>query len=72
MPDGDVHLFGLAIHDIKGGKIAAMKVDGAAFTVNDAEQAGKPDKITGEIVKLHRYDFDATAHRRHPRSAEGQ
>ncbi len=38
------------LRDIKGGKIAAMQVERANFTVN-TQQAGKADKMTGEMSK---------------------
>ena len=50
----------MALQDIKDGKIAAMQVERANFTVN-TQQAGKADKMTGEIVNLASRDFDATA-----------
>ena len=50
----------MALRDIKGGKIAAMQIERANFTVN-TQQAGKADKMTGEIANLSSRDFDATA-----------
>ncbi|NOJ40651.1 hypothetical protein [Bradyrhizobium australiense] len=51
---------GLALRDIKGGKIAAMQIERASFTIN-TQHAGKPDKMTGEIANLASSDFDAGA-----------
>ena len=48
---GDFAYSGMALQDIKGGKIAAMQVERANFTVN-TQQAGKADKMTGEIANL--------------------
>jgi hypothetical protein len=57
---GDFAYSGMALKDIKGGKIAAMQVERANFTVN-TQQAGKADKMTGEIANLSSRDFDANA-----------
>jgi len=57
---GEFVYSGVALRDIKDGKIAAMQVDRADFTV-DAQHAGKPDKMTGEIANLTSRDFDAAA-----------
>jgi hypothetical protein len=57
---GEFIYSGVALRDIKGGKIAAMQVERANFTVN-TQHAGKPDKMTGEIANLASRDFDAAA-----------
>jgi hypothetical protein len=57
---GDFAYSGAALQDIKGGKIATMQVERANFTVN-TQQAGKGDKMTGEIANVSSRDFDATA-----------
>ena len=57
---GDFAYSGTALQDIKGGKIATMQVERANFTVN-TQQAGKADKMTGEIANLASRDFDASA-----------
>ena len=57
---GEFAYSGMALQDIKGGKIAAMQVERANFTVN-TQQAGKADKMTGEIANLVSRDFDASA-----------
>jgi hypothetical protein len=57
---GEFSYSGTALRDIKAGKIATMQVDRANFTVN-TQQAGKPDKMTGEILNLASRDFDAAA-----------
>ena len=46
------------MQSIKDGKIAAMKADGLVFTVN-TQQAGKPQKMTGNLANFASYDFDA-------------
>jgi hypothetical protein len=57
---GEFVYSGMTIQDIKGGKIAAMQVERANFTFN-TQQAGKADKMTGEIANLSSRDFDANA-----------
>ncbi len=57
---GDLVYSGLALNDIKNGKIASMRVDRAIFTV-DTQQTGKAVKVTGEIANVVSYDFDAGA-----------
>ena len=57
---GEFVYSGVALQDIKGGKIAAMQVERANFTV-DTQHAGKSDKMTGEIANLASRDFDAAA-----------
>ncbi|UPJ53767.1 hypothetical protein IVB30_22125 [Bradyrhizobium sp. 200] len=57
---GEFAYSGTALRDIKAGKIAAMQVERASFTVN-TQQAGKADKMTGEILNLGSRDFDVTA-----------
>jgi hypothetical protein len=61
MPGGGEFAYsGLAMQDIKDGKIATMKVDGFVFTV-DTQQAGKADKLTGDLANLAAYDVDLNA-----------
>lgn len=57
---GEVAYSGLAMQDIKDGKIASVKVDGFAFTVN-TQQAGKADKLTGNLANVASYDIDLSA-----------
>jgi hypothetical protein len=57
---GEFVYSGVALRDIKGGKIAAMQVERGNFTV-DTQHAGKSDQMTGEIANLASRDFDATA-----------
>jgi hypothetical protein len=57
---GDFVYSGMALQDIKGGKIAATQVERANFTLN-TQQAGKADKMTGEIANLSSRDIDANA-----------
>src|SRR5437764_7358596 len=57
---GDFAYSGMTLQEIKGGKIAAMQVERANFTVN-TQQAGRADKMTGEIANLSSRDFDANA-----------
>jgi hypothetical protein len=58
--DGDLVYSGLALNDIKNGKIASMKVDRVVFTAA-TQQTGKAVKITGELANVALYDFDAGA-----------
>ena len=55
---GEFTYSGIALQDIKGGKIAAMQVERANFSVT-TQHAGKPDKMTGEISNFASRDFDA-------------
>jgi hypothetical protein len=55
---GSVAYSGLSVQGVRDGKIAAMKAEGLAFTVN-MQQAGKPEKLTGNISNIAAYDFDA-------------
>jgi len=57
---GEFNYSGVALQGIKDGKIATTQVERAGFTVN-TQQAGKPDKMTGEIANLASRDFDAAA-----------
>ena len=51
---------GLALRDIKGGRIAAATVERAGFTAN-IQQNGKTEKIGGEFAGMAAYDFDSGA-----------
>jgi hypothetical protein len=51
---------GLALRDVKNGKIAAMQIERMNFTA-DVQQAGKSQKLTGDVANLVSRDFDATA-----------
>jgi hypothetical protein len=57
---GEFVYSGTALRDIKAGKIASMQVERANFSV-DTQQAGKADKMTGEILNIASRDFDAAA-----------
>lgn len=57
---GEFAYSGVTFKDIKDGKIAAMDIERASFTVN-TQQAGKSDKMTGEIANIASRDFDAAA-----------
>ena len=57
---GDFAYSGLSMQGIKDGKIAAMKADGFIFTVN-TQQAGKADKLAGNLANMASYDVDAAA-----------
>jgi hypothetical protein len=51
---------GIALRDIKNGKIASTQIERLAFTANTL-QVGKADKMSGEIVNFASRDFDAAA-----------
>jgi hypothetical protein len=55
---GSATYSGLSMQGVRDGKIAAMKAEGLAFTVN-MQQAGKPEKLTGNVLNIAAYDFDA-------------
>ncbi|MDF0520379.1 hypothetical protein P0R31_24355 [Bradyrhizobium yuanmingense] len=57
---GEITYSGLAIQNLKRGKLEAMKVDRAVFTI-DVPQPGKPDKLTGDLSNIVVNDFDTTA-----------
>lgn len=57
---GEFAYTGMTFKDIKAGKIATMDIERTSFTVN-TQQAGKPDKMTGDIVNIAWRDFDAGA-----------
>src|SRR5262245_35437901 len=57
---GEFAYSGTALRDIKAGKIAAIEIERVNFTVN-TQQAGKADKMTGEMVKLASSDVDIAA-----------
>jgi hypothetical protein len=57
---GDFTYSGLALRDIANGKIATIGVERVAFTV-DTKQAGKAEKMTGEMLDLASRDFDTAA-----------
>jgi hypothetical protein len=57
---GDYAYSGLALRDIKDGKIATMTVERVIFTVN-MQQDGKAEKLTGAIADIASYDFDAAS-----------
>ncbi|MBR1189845.1 hypothetical protein [Bradyrhizobium sp. AUGA SZCCT0160] len=58
---GEVAYTGLAMQDIKEGKVASAKIDGAVFTVNAQGAGGKPDKLTGNLANIAGYDIDSRA-----------
>jgi hypothetical protein len=61
MPGGGEFAYsGLTMQDIKDGKIATVKVDGFVFRV-DTQQAGKADKLTGDLANVAAYDVDLNA-----------
>ncbi len=59
---GDYTYTGVALRDIKDGKVAATIVDRVSFTAA-MTAAGKTENLTGEITNLAAYDFDAAATR---------
>ncbi|WP_454629024.1 hypothetical protein [Bradyrhizobium cenepequi] len=60
-PDGGEFAYsGVALQDIRDGKVASTKADGFTFAVN-APQAGGREKLTGTLSNLVAHDFDAAA-----------
>ena len=57
---GDYTYSGVALRDIKDGKIAASTVDRVTFTVA-MSAAGKTETLTGDVASLAAYDFDAAS-----------
>ncbi|WP_027582361.1 hypothetical protein [Bradyrhizobium sp. Ai1a-2] len=57
---GEFAYSGIALQDIRDGKVASTKADGFTFTVN-TPQAGKREKLTGTLSNLVAHDFDAAA-----------
>jgi hypothetical protein len=57
---GEFTYSGFAMQGIKDGKIDATKVDGVVFTVT-MQQAGKAEKITGNLANVASYDVDINA-----------
>lgn len=58
--NGEIAYSGLAIQNLKRGKVEAMKADRAVFTI-DVPQRGKQDKLTGDLSNMIVNDFDVTA-----------
>lgn len=57
---GDYTYSGVALRDIKDGKIASSTVERVNFTAA-ITSAGKTEKFTGEVADLAAYDFDAAS-----------
>ncbi|MBR1128922.1 hypothetical protein [Bradyrhizobium iriomotense] len=57
---GEFSYSGLAIQNLKQGRIGAMKADRANFTIN-VQQAPRADKLTGELSTIAINDIDVTA-----------
>ena len=56
----DFNYTGIALREIRNGKIASMQIERNAFTAN-TQQAGKTEKMSGEMVNFVSRDFDAAA-----------
>ncbi|BBC00643.1 hypothetical protein ABIF38_006988 [Bradyrhizobium japonicum] len=57
---GEFAYSGIAIENIKDGKIASSKTDKVVFTINQ-QTAGKPIKMTGELANIAATDIDVGA-----------
>jgi hypothetical protein len=57
---GDYIYSGIALRDIKDGKIASSTVERVNFTAA-ITTAGKTEKFTGEVANLAAHDFDAAS-----------
>jgi hypothetical protein len=55
---GDYTYSGIALRDIKDGKIAATTIDRMVFSAN-MSVSGKPEKINGDVAGFATSDFDA-------------
>jgi hypothetical protein len=61
MPGGGEFAYsGIALQDIRDGKVAITKADGFTFAVN-VPQAGRREKLTGTLSNFVAHDFDAAA-----------
>jgi hypothetical protein len=56
----DYSYAGVAMRDIREGRIATMTIDKFTFTA-PLVAGGKADKMTGEVADIAAYDFDAAA-----------
>jgi hypothetical protein len=56
----DFNYTGIALREIRNGKIASLQIERNAFTAN-TQQAGKAEKLSGEMVNLVSRDFDTAA-----------
>jgi hypothetical protein len=57
---GDYSYSGVAMRDIRDGRIATMTVDRVAFSAT-MDSGGKQERMTGEVADVAAYDFDAAA-----------
>ncbi|MGY3575046.1 hypothetical protein [Bradyrhizobium sp. USDA 4504] len=57
---GEFAYSGIAIENMKDGKIASSKTDKVVFTINQ-QAAGKPIKMTGELANIAATDIDVGA-----------
>ncbi len=57
---GDYTYSGVALRDIKDGKIASTTVERVTFTAA-MNAAGKTETLTGDVTNLAAYDFDAAS-----------
>jgi len=57
---GEFTYSGFAMQGIKDGKIDVTKVDGVVFNVT-MQQAGKTEKMTGNLANIASYDVDISA-----------
>jgi hypothetical protein len=60
---GEFAYSGIALQDIRDGKVASTKADGFTFTVNTPQAGSKREKLklTGTLSNLVANDFDAAA-----------
>jgi hypothetical protein len=57
---GDYTYSGLALRDIKDGRIAAMTAERMVYTTN-VPQAGNAKKLDGKLTNIAAYDFDVAS-----------
>jgi hypothetical protein len=58
---GEFAYSGIALQDIRDGKVASTKADAFTFTVNTPQAGGRREKLTGTLSNLVADDFDAAA-----------
>jgi len=57
---GDYTFSGLAMREIRDGRMGVIAIDRVTFTAT-MDAGGKQEKLTGEIADIATFDFDATA-----------
>ena len=58
---GEFAYSGIALQDIRDGRVANTRADGFTFTVSAQQAGGRREKLTGTLSNLVAHDFDAAA-----------